>query len=149
MAPKPKPKPKPRPKPKPVATAAVLAANNSQGWERGAVVRAEKDQSPPAPVAEVTKLSFLHELLLNMILPTVLLAGAAFFAQWLEKAWQENPELVSMLLVSLYPFIDVYVEKFVLQTKTKIDDKTVASLKLTLENFAAGHEIELPNMDSD
>lgn len=95
------------------------------------------------------KLSWLNELLLSFILPRALEIGGDELKKYLEKAYVENPQLISTLLVSLYPFIDVYVETYAAQSNTKLDDKTVAELMDSLEEFANAHSIQLPNLDAD
>lgn len=96
-----------------------------------------------------TNLSWLNDLLLGIILPSVLAIGGVKLLEFMEKAYTENPELVKTTVVSLYPFVDVYVEKYAAQSKTKYDDKAVAELMRTVETFAGLHGITLPNLDAD
>lgn len=117
---------------------------NGQAWENGKGMKLAKDQS-----AVPKKLPWWQEMVLNMLIPTILVYGAEVVAGWLEKVWQENPQLIKTLLVSVYPFIDGYVENYAAMTKTKVDDNAVSSIKQLLEGFAAAHEIELPNVDTD
>lgn len=119
------------------------AAKKPQPNFSGAIPLA-KDESP-----EPKKMPWWQELALNMLIPAILIYGTAAVARWMEKAWEENQRLVTMMLVSIYPFIDVYVEKYAEATKTKVDDKAVDTIKGLLESFAAAHEIELPNQDDD
>lgn len=95
------------------------------------------------------KLNWLNEAILGFVLPKVLDIGGDELKKLLDKAYAENPELIKTTVVSLYPFIDVYVEKYATQSKTKLDDKAVAELMETVEAFAAENEIELPNLDED
>jgi hypothetical protein len=96
-----------------------------------------------------TNLSWLNDILLGLILPSVLAIGGAKLLEFMEKAYKENPDLVRTTVVSLYPFIDVYVEKYAAESKTKYDDKAVAELMRTVETFAGLHQITLPNLDND
>ena len=96
-----------------------------------------------------SKLTWLHEALLGFILPRALEIGGDELRKVLDKAYAESPDLVRTSVVSLYPFIDVYVEKYAAQTKTQLDDKAVAALMDTIEKFANDYEIGLPNLDAD
>jgi len=95
------------------------------------------------------KLSGIHRLLLSIIFPAFVELGADEFTKWMDKVFIEDSRLVTMLLAALYPFIDVYLEKYALQTKTKYDDEIVQSLKRTIETFAASKGIALENRDED
>ena len=95
------------------------------------------------------ELSWFHEMLLNFILPRLLDMGGAELTKLLEKAYAENPDLIRTTVVSLYPFVDVYVEKFAAASKTKLDDDAVDELMDVIEAFALAHQIELPNLDTD
>jgi len=95
------------------------------------------------------KLSAIHRLLLSIIFPAFVELGADEFIKWMDKVFIEDSRLVTMLLAALYPFIDVYLEKYALQTKSQYDDKVVQSLKSTLETFAASKGIVLENQDED
>lgn len=96
-----------------------------------------------------TNLSWFHEAILGFILPKALEIGGGELRKVLDKAYLENPDLIKTTVVSLYPFIDVYVEKYAAQSKTKLDDKAVEQLMNTVEAFAGDNGITLPNLDSD
>jgi len=92
-------------------------------------------------------LSGLQEFLIGFVAPNWFDNLAAQGTGLLEEAYTENPELITNLLKSLYPLIDVYAERAVAKTKTKLDDKAVQSIKTALEGFASSKGIELPNLD--
>lgn len=52
-------------------------------------------------------------------------------------------------LVSLYPQIDVELEKLAAETKTKWDDTLVAAIKKAVEMAAQETGVALPNLDAD
>jgi hypothetical protein len=95
------------------------------------------------------QLSWLNEVLLGFILPKALSIGGDELKKFLQKAHDDNPVFVETTIVSLYPFVDVYLEKYAGQTETKFDDKAVSELMETLEEFAADNSIDLPNLDED
>lgn len=100
-------------------------------------------------MAKHKELSWLNEALLGFLLPKALNMGGDAVLGWLEKAYADDPVLVKTATVSLYPLIDVYVEKFAEQTETKLDDKAVDEVLETIEKFANNHAIQLPNLDAD
>ncbi len=72
-----------------------------------------------------------------------------FFEIMLENFYAKNPTGAKAFAIGLYVGIDTFVEEFVKQSKTTIDDKGVAELKKDLEEFAVKHSFSLPNLDED
>lgn len=95
------------------------------------------------------KPGFLVETMLSIAVPKAMEWGAEKLVQWLDDAYADNPELVKTLTVSLYPFIDIYVEGYVQKTKAKWDDTAVDEIMEAIEEFANKHSISLPQLDSD
>lgn len=93
--------------------------------------------------------SAIAEFFINMALPYFLQIGGTAFSALLQKAYTDNSELIKTMVISLYPFVDVYLERAAEKSKTKIDDKIVTEFKTAIETFAEENSIELPNLDND
>jgi len=66
------------------------------------------------------------------------------------KTFIENdPENAKLTIHSLYPVIDVKLQKFVENTANKIDDAVVDGVLESIEKIAKEFDFELPNLDED
>ena len=75
-------------------------------------------------------------------------ASKEVFIKAFEKIYAKNPARHKLLLVSLYPVIDVELEDVVKATKTTFDDAGVRALKQAMEDQAVKYGFELPNLDA-
>lgn len=95
------------------------------------------------------KLGIIGEILLSTLIPKILELGDAWLKEKLNEGYKDNPKLITTALVGAYPFIDVYLQKAVEESKTPHDDKTVNKIMKVLEDFAKEKGFTLPNLDND
>jgi hypothetical protein len=92
-------------------------------------------------------MSKLTELIVAALLPTIKQLSVEQLSQLLRKVKPDTTR--HELLKSLYIPIDTLLEKYVQETKGKVDDNIVAALKEAIELVAAEDMIQLPNVDQD
>ena len=66
-----------------------------------------------------------------------------------EKFLDTSEMHAKVVMVSLYPVIDVELETLVLTTDTDLDDAVVRGIKAGMETIAKERQIQLPNLDQD
>jgi len=71
------------------------------------------------------------------------------FSALLRKLFEKEPEHAKVLLVSLYPVIDVELEPIFDESENPFDDGVVDGLKGAFEEVAEENKIELSNLDND
>jgi len=91
----------------------------------------------------------MKNFLLQMLLPTFMIYGKVKAIEFGQKLHDSNPEACKRVLETVYPLIDVELEKFAAESENKVDDQVVADLKEVFETVAAANGIELPNLDKD
>lgn len=96
----------------------------------------------------MTKLN-LGELLLSTLSPVLETVINAKLFDILEDLAVKEPEAHKTICVSLYPAIDVHLEKLTAKSKTRIDDSVVNGIKAAIEASAEEHGVELPQHDED
>ena len=91
----------------------------------------------------------LKEVISDALDPVVELiareAARVAFNEFIEA----NPENGKLTLATLYPVVDVKLEKVVKGTKTTLDDAFVKGFKEGMESVAETHGIILSNLDDD
>lgn len=103
-------------------------------------------------MANEKKLTGAQIFLLEMVLPAILQLGTVAAKPAIQKVYdedQQGKDLVSTGLMTIYPIVDVYLEKYAAKSKTKIDDKGVKQFKTLMEELAEDNGITLPNLDAD
>lgn len=76
-------------------------------------------------------------------------AGKEEILKAIQKWYDKDPKTVTRIIESAYPVIDIEVENYVEKTKSKVDNRIVASLKEICEIVAENNDFELPNLDKD
>ena len=66
-----------------------------------------------------------------------------------DRFFQKHPDHAKVAITSLYPPVDVELEKMVHETEPEYDDAIVSGLKEGMENVADKYGVELPNLDED
>jgi catalase (peroxidase I) len=93
--------------------------------------------------------SKFSEILLNGLAPVLQSIAADQLADLFNKFAFNDKKAYEAFMVSLYPTIDVQLEKQTQKSKSKIDDAIVLGLKLAIEQSAAANGVSLPNLDND
>ena len=91
----------------------------------------------------------MKNFLLQMLLPTFIAFGKTATLAFGQKLHDSHPASFKRVLETLYPIIDVELEKYAAETANKVDDEVVADLKEVCEKLAAANGITLPNLDND
>lgn len=89
------------------------------------------------------------ELILSTLSPVLETVINSKLYDILEDLAVKEPEAHKTICISLYPAIDVHLEKLTLKSRTRIDDSVVNGIKAAIELSAEEHGIELPNLDED
>ena len=91
----------------------------------------------------------LKAKILDSLAPIIEMVVREAFKLVLSKFLEKEPVHGKVLLVSLYPVIDVELEPIFDDTVNKSDDAIVDGIKFAMESVAADNAVDLPNLDDD
>lgn len=76
-------------------------------------------------------------------------AGTEEVLKAMQNWHDKKPGIIDRIVQESYPVIDVEIENYVKETKSKVDDRVVKDLKELCETFAENNDLELQNLDKD
>jgi len=94
-------------------------------------------------------LSGIKDMVLNMLAPIVRKVAKDVLKAFLVRAFEKTPTEAHIIMLAVYPGVDVYLEDLVEKTDTELDNAVVAALMEAMEEVAAEEGFELPNLDDD
>jgi hypothetical protein len=89
------------------------------------------------------------EALLNTLAPVLQIMATQQLVDLFNKFAFNDKKAYEATMASLYPAVDVHLEKLTSQSKSKIDDVIVAAFKSAIEQSASDNDYELVNADKD
>lgn len=87
--------------------------------------------------------------LVKWLLPLIENTAETGLLGLLQNLHDTHPASYVQLVTGAYPLIDVQLENYAKESKSKIDDEVAARLKRVLEQSAAANNVTLPNLDAD
>lgn len=91
--------------------------------------------------------SKLSEILVAALAGPIQVVATEQLADLLRKI--KPAETQTTILLTLYPAIDIELEKLTDQSRSKIDDAIIDAMKAAIETVAAEVNLTLPNNDGD
>lgn len=85
----------------------------------------------------------------NLIAPYLKTLAKQYFKLAWDKLREKDAAAHKTSLISIYPSVDVHLEKLTEKTGTKLDDALVSAWKESIEDSARESGFVLPNLDSD